>query len=203
MPVAEVEQTIRDACRRWQVAEVVADPFRWTRTLQALEAEGLPVVEFPHSPARLTAATRDLFSAAVNGNLTHSGDPKLAAHVAAAVVTEDARGIRLSKTSRSRTARKIDLAACLVMAHSRATWRATRRPAERLGASPHDRPTDDPASGLDETTAAYTELDHYYAGNQPLAFLSPEAKTALGTRFGRMARTFRASPSPPWPSGYG
>jgi len=127
VPVAEVEQAIRDACRRWQVAEVVADPFRWTRTLQALEAEGLPVVEFPHSPARLTAATGDLFSAAVNGNLTHSGDPKLAAHVGAAVVTEDARGIRLSKTSRSRTARKIDLAACLVMAHSRATWRATRK----------------------------------------------------------------------------
>jgi phage terminase large subunit-like protein len=127
VPVAEVEQAIRDAARRWQVAEVVADPFRWTRTLQALEAEGLPILEFPHSPARLTAATGDLFSAAVNGNLSHSGNPKLAAHVAAAVVTEDARGIRLSKTSRSRSARKIDLAACLVMAHSRATWRATRK----------------------------------------------------------------------------
>lgn len=40
---------------------------------------------------------------------------------------------------------------------------------------------------LDEKTAAYTELDQYYAGTQPLSFLSPEAKTALGTRFGRMA----------------
>jgi phage terminase large subunit-like protein len=105
----------------------VADPFRWTRTLQALESERLPVVEFPHSPSRLTAATTDLFSAATNGRLTHSGDPRLAAHVGAAVVTEDARGLRLSKASRSRNARKIDLAACLVMAHSRATWRATRR----------------------------------------------------------------------------
>ncbi len=126
VPVADVEQAIREACRRWRVAEVIADPFRWTRTLQALEAEGLPVVEFPHSPARLTAATGDLFSAATNGKLTHSGDPKLAAHIAAAVVTEDARGMRLSKSSRKASARKIDLAACLVMAHSRATWRATR-----------------------------------------------------------------------------
>ena len=49
VPVAEVEQTIREACRRWQVVEIIADPFRWTRTLQALEAERLPVVEFPHS----------------------------------------------------------------------------------------------------------------------------------------------------------
>lgn len=131
VPVAEVEQTIRDACRRWQVVEVIADPFRWTRTLQALEAERLPVVEFPHSPSRLTAATGDLYSAAVNGKLTHSGDPRLAAHVAAAVITEDARGMRLAKASRSRNARKIDLAACLVMAHSRATWRATRRTKKR------------------------------------------------------------------------
>ena len=84
------------------------------------------MVEFPHSPARLTAATTDLYSAAVNGRMTHSGDPKVATHVGAAVV-EDARGMRLSKVSRSRTAPKIDLAACLVMAHSRATWRATRK----------------------------------------------------------------------------
>lgn len=40
---------------------------------------------------------------------------------------------------------------------------------------------------LDEPVARYSELDAYYSGTQPLAFLSPEAKTALGTRFGRMA----------------
>ncbi|GAA4294675.1 hypothetical protein GCM10023161_44390 [Mycobacterium paraffinicum] len=127
VPVADVEDAIRAACRRWQVVEIIADPFRWTRTLQALESENLPVVEFPHSPSRLTAATTDLYSAAINGRLTHSGDPKLAAHVANAVIVEDARGMRLSKQSRSRTAPKIDLAACLVMAHSRATWRATHK----------------------------------------------------------------------------
>jgi phage terminase large subunit-like protein len=131
VPVAEVEQEIRDACRRWRVLEVCADPYRWTRTLQALEAEKLPVVEFPHSPSRLTAATGDLYSAAVNGRLTHSGDSQLAEHVAAAVIVEDARGIRLAKASRARSARKIDLAACLVMAHSRATWRATRTKRKR------------------------------------------------------------------------
>lgn len=127
VPVAEVEDTVRQACRRWQVVEVIADPFRWTRTLQALEAERLPVVEFPHSPSRLTAATTDLYSAAVNGRMSHSGNATLAAHVAAAVIVEDPRGMRLAKASRSRHAAKIDLAACLVMAHSRATWRATNR----------------------------------------------------------------------------
>lgn len=131
VPVAEVEQTIRDACTRYQVVEIVADPFRWTRTIQVLADEKLPMVEFPHSPSRLTAATGDLYSAAVNGKLTHSGNPTLAAHVGAAVIREDARGIRLDKATRSRSARKIDLAACLVMAHSRATWRATHKKRSR------------------------------------------------------------------------
>lgn len=132
VPVAEVEQTIRDACKRYQVVEIVADPFRWTRTIQVLADEKLPMVEFPHSPSRLTAATGDLYSAAVNGKLTHSGNPTLAAHVGAAVIREDARGIRLDKATRSRSARKIDLAACLVMAHSRATWRATHKKRRRV-----------------------------------------------------------------------
>ncbi len=43
------------------------------------------------------------------------------------------------------------------------------------------------AQRLDEPTARHTELDLYYTGRQPLAFLAPEAKEALGTRFGRMA----------------
>lgn len=131
VPIAEVEDRIRRACKDYRVLEIVADPFRWTRTLQVLEAERLPVVEFPHSPSRLTAATTDLYSACVNGNLSHSGDERLAAHMAAAVVAEDARGYRLAKRSRSRTAKKIDLAACAVMAHSRATWRATNKPRRR------------------------------------------------------------------------
>ncbi|WP_418601578.1 phage portal protein [Mycolicibacterium sp. SCSIO 43805] len=40
---------------------------------------------------------------------------------------------------------------------------------------------------LNEPAARYTDLDRYYTGNQPLAFLSPEAKVALGNRFGLMA----------------
>ncbi|CAN5553059.1 hypothetical protein BH11ACT7_BH11ACT7_31290 [soil metagenome] len=40
---------------------------------------------------------------------------------------------------------------------------------------------------LDEPTARYNDLNLYYCGEQSLAFLSPEAKVALGSRFGRMA----------------
>jgi hypothetical protein len=40
---------------------------------------------------------------------------------------------------------------------------------------------------LNAPLARYADLDCYYTGRQPLAFLSPEAKTALGNRFGIMA----------------
>lgn len=39
---------------------------------------------------------------------------------------------------------------------------------------------------LDERAHVLAELDRYYAGTQPMAFLSPEARTAVGTRFGRL-----------------
>ncbi|MEN3221289.1 phage portal protein [Mycolicibacterium porcinum] len=40
---------------------------------------------------------------------------------------------------------------------------------------------------LNEPLARYADLDRYYEGRQPLSYLSPEAKTALGNRFGIMA----------------
>lgn len=41
--------------------------------------------------------------------------------------------------------------------------------------------------GIDAEAARFEQLDRYYRGEQPLAFLAPEARSALGNRFGRMA----------------
>jgi hypothetical protein len=59
--------------------------------------------------------------------MTHSGDETLRLHVLNATVVESDRGIRISKASRKRSAGKVDLCACLVMAHSRATWLAMKK----------------------------------------------------------------------------
>jgi phage terminase large subunit-like protein len=126
VPIVEVEDTIRAACRRWQVREVACDPFRWARSYQVLEAEGLPVVEFPQSPSRMTPATTQLYEAVVNGTLTHSDDGQLARHVGNCVVRVDSRGTRLAKEHKHST-RRIDLAVAMVMAHARATTMATTR----------------------------------------------------------------------------
>lgn len=114
VPIIDVEDTIRDACRRWNVVEVAADPYRWARSLQLLEAEGLPITEFPQSPQRMTPATNTLYEAVMNAGVTHDGDPRLARHMGNAILKTDSRGTRLIKET-TRSKRHIDLAVCAVM----------------------------------------------------------------------------------------
>jgi phage terminase large subunit-like protein len=119
VPIVDVEAAIRAACRRWRVLEIAADPFRWARSLQLLDQEGLPIMEYPQSPGRMTPATARFYEAVVNGALTHSGDSRLARHIGNAVLREDARGARLAKERRD-SPRRIDAAVAAVMAHDRA-----------------------------------------------------------------------------------
>jgi phage terminase large subunit-like protein len=119
VPIVDVEAAIRAACRRWRVLEIAADPFRWARSLQLLDGEGLPVLEYPQSPGRMTPATARFYEAVVNGQLTHSGDSRLARHVGNAILREDARGARLAK-ERKDSPRRIDAAVAAVMATDRA-----------------------------------------------------------------------------------
>ena len=201
VPVAEVENTIRDACRRWQVVEIIADPFRWTRTLQAFEAERLPVVEFPHSPSRLTAATTDLYSAAVNGPNHTLGQrrswPRTSLPPSYRPKTRAGCGWR--RRSRSRNAAKIDLAACLVMAHvpRHLACHQENTTQDKEFRMTLRRTADKPCcSGLDEPAARYAELDLYYRGSQPLAY-----PVAGGEgRAGQPVRSDGLQHLPGWPS---
>lgn len=128
--VLEVEHVIREACRRWRVLEITADPFRWQRSLAVLADERLPVSEYPQSPSRLTPACSAFYEAVIDGTLTHSGDKRLARHVANAVLRTDSRGARIVKESKH-SRRRIDLAVAAVMAFDRATQLA-RRPAPSI-----------------------------------------------------------------------
>lgn len=127
VPVLDVEDAIRKACTKWNVKEVIADPFRWTRSLEVLAGEGITVHEFPwQGVSRVTKATTELHGAILNGNLSHSGDGELRAHVLAATVQETDNGLKIAKVSRSDKAPKIDLAAALLMCHSRCVWLGTK-----------------------------------------------------------------------------
>jgi len=120
VPIADVEDAIRQACRKWQVREIVCDPFRWARTYQILESENLPIVEFPQNPSHMTPATQRFFEAVMNHGLTHSGDARLARHISNTVLKSDSRGSRITKEARH-SPRKIDLAVAAVMAFDRAS----------------------------------------------------------------------------------
>ncbi|MEI6565961.1 MAG: terminase large subunit [Verrucomicrobiota bacterium] len=121
VPIQEVEDTIRDACAKYQVLEVACDPYRWARTFQVLEEENIPVVAFPQTATRMTPATTRMFEAVVNKSITQSGDPQLARHFANATLRVDQRGTRLAKEKRG-SLRRIDLAVAAVMSLERATW---------------------------------------------------------------------------------
>jgi phage terminase large subunit-like protein len=119
VPVVEVEDAIRAGCRRWRVVEVAADPYRWQRSLELLDADGIPVGEFPQSPARMGPATARFYAAVVDRLLSHDGSPALARHVANAILKQDSRGARLAKEHKD-SRRRIDAAVAAVMAHDRA-----------------------------------------------------------------------------------
>ncbi len=111
---SDVEEHIRALCLRWRVVAIVADPYRWARSLEVLAAEGLPVVEWPQSPQRMTPATARATDMVNTRAMSHDGDPRLARHVSNAVLKSDSRGTRLQKETKN-SSRKIDLAVCLVM----------------------------------------------------------------------------------------
>ena len=128
--VEEAEDAIRAACRRWKVREVACDPARWARSLQILEAERLPMVEFPQSGARMIPATERFYEAVMNRALSHSGNPDLARHIGNAVIRRTTHGGHLQKDAKS-SPRKIDLAVAAVMALERAA-QSKPRPRPRI-----------------------------------------------------------------------
>jgi phage terminase large subunit-like protein len=128
VPVVQVEDAIRSACLRWRVLEVAADPYRWQRSLEVLDGDGIPVHEFFQNAARMGPATARAYQLIVDGELTHDGDPRLARHVANAILKVDSRGARLAKEHKD-SKRRIDAAVSAVMAVHRAAELADTAPA--------------------------------------------------------------------------
>lgn len=131
--ILDVEARIRECCQIWDVQEIACDPYRWSRTMEVLLEERLPVTAFPQTPVRMSPATTRFYEAVVNKTLTHDGDKRLARHIAGAVLKNDHRGARIVKESRA-TSRKIDLAVCAIMALDRAAfWSGElRKPAKKV-----------------------------------------------------------------------
>lgn len=121
--MSKVEQAIRDACAKYDVVEIAFDPARWSRNMQALEAEGLPVVEFPQSKTRMIGATTLFFDAVMDSKLRFARSEHLRAllaHLSMAEVEESKDGAMIRKPTFAEAKANIDLAVSAIMSHARA-----------------------------------------------------------------------------------
>lgn len=116
--VAAVENHIRELHRQGNVAEVAYDPAYFERSAQALSDEGVPMMEFPQSAARMVPACQTAYELICTRKVLHDGNPVFADQVVSAIPRDTEAGWRLSK---GKSKRKIDAAIALVMGLARAS----------------------------------------------------------------------------------
>lgn len=115
VPHDEVDQAVTAALGRWDVRELAADSKLWQRDLEAWARAGVPVVEFPQTPARMSAAAQRFYEAVTTGTMRHSGDARLARHLGNTTIRPNGQPAKEHKDS----GRKIDAAIAAVMAYDR------------------------------------------------------------------------------------
>jgi phage terminase large subunit-like protein len=122
VPISDVETAILEAAKKWRCVEISMDPYRWQRSIQQLEDNGLPMMEFPMgSVSRMVSAWKSFYDAVLDSKFTHDGSPALARHVANMVLKIDAKGARPTKETRVSN-RHIDLGICAVAGYDRAMF---------------------------------------------------------------------------------
>lgn len=111
-PAAEVDGEIQPG------PEFCYDPAYFERSAQLLTGEGLTMVEYPQSDARMIPASQCLYDMLLEGKLAHADDESFRRQVLSAIADQKPRGWRLSKPKGSQ--RKIDAAIALAVAVYRA-----------------------------------------------------------------------------------
>jgi len=118
--IGEVEQTIMEFCQNHRVREIACDPFRWARSMEVLEAKGLPVVAFPQSPQRMIRACAIFFDAVAEKRLQHDNNPVLTRHIGNTATKLTPAGPHIKKENPN-SPRKIDAAVAAILAVDRAS----------------------------------------------------------------------------------
>jgi len=125
--VTDVMQHLRELATAYDVQAISFDPRFMDVPAKMLGDEGLPMVEIPQSPERMTGVLGSLLELVKRGELHHDGDEILAAHVLNGIARFNDRGFVLVK---SKATRRIDGAIALSLAVDRALREAP--PAEVL-----------------------------------------------------------------------
>jgi len=120
-PADVVEATVVAATKRFNVREMVADPYRFEQSLHRLQEEyGVPLLEFPTNVrARMIPATGGFYQGVMDQEFTHDGNEALARHLANAVLKDTPTGAYITKEYKS-SRNHIDLAVAAIIAIERA-----------------------------------------------------------------------------------
>jgi phage terminase large subunit-like protein len=99
--LAEVEARLRELRDKISVVQAVYITQLFRRSAEMLEAEGLPIVEYPQSPDRMGQISATLYKLIEEKKLHHDGAPPLRVQVLAGRVKETERGWRFHKDPQS------------------------------------------------------------------------------------------------------
>lgn len=120
----EVERTVYEAFRRWDVVEMTADPPYWGQQLERWASEFGPdrVIAFnTFVRKRMAEAVSQFYQAVTTGSVSHDGHPGLARHIGNATLKETAQGAYITKESKG-SPHKIDAAIAAVIGYARSSW---------------------------------------------------------------------------------
>lgn len=102
IPLEVIENRLVELSEIYQLREVSYDKANFLRSAELLEQRGLPMIEMPHSPERLSIVSTTLRELIEGNRLRHDGDDALRAQVLAGTIKETERGWRLIKSYRTR-----------------------------------------------------------------------------------------------------
>ncbi|HEY2086422.1 MAG TPA: terminase large subunit [Mycobacterium sp.] len=121
---------------RWDlnVECIVFDPARYLETFRTLEEDGVPVVEYPNTAARMVPATQLFYDGVMGEAFTHDGHPALARHADNCSTKLTSAGVMLDKKN---ARAHIDGIVCSVFGYDIATQRVVADvPAATSSANP-------------------------------------------------------------------
>jgi phage terminase large subunit-like protein len=110
---ATVEAHLRELHARYRLRRIYVDPYQFHRSITTLKAAGLPIEEFPQTPANTTQMGQTLFDLLSGRNLQVYPATDLREHALNTVAVEGQRGFRIAK---EKTSKKIDAIVALAMA---------------------------------------------------------------------------------------
>ena len=147
---ATIEQTVLDLSKRFQLRQVLFDPYQMQATAQRLTAAGIKIEEFPQSSPNLTAASQNLYDLIMSGSLRCYPDAAMRVALSRCVAVETPRGWRIAK---EKVSHKIDVIIALAMAAYAAVQGASTSGYDRTWSGWQDEA--DRREGVDQNTSAF------------------------------------------------